>query len=461
MKKLLTLTLAALMIAGAAQLALAADDDTANSIMSQIKTFKANYQEKTGEEASEEAAKEKAPEAASEAESSPEPEAAPAPEAQKSEAPAAPNPAAAEVERLTNEAAAKAAKELETSDNNRGVTKQPTEETAPEPAAPEPEEPAEATAKAPAVQILPQVEPPQPQPQAVSPAPAAPAKNPSPMQAGDAETAESLSVTADWLKANLNKVVLIDARPESLYLGGHIPGAINAQWTYFANMNAKQGTEQWGVIWNEATMAKRLGALGIDGKKTVIAYCDAGGWGQSGWTLWILRQAGVKNAKILEGGIGAWKAAGGKMDKSKVKAKTVPFSIGKYIPTYTTTTQWIIDNLGKPELVVIDVRTQPEYNGKIRPFQEKRAGHLPGAIHIPRENFVTDDGRFKSAEEMQALLAPYGITADTEIVLYDTAGVRSAFVTMCLRSAGYTKSRNYDAGFQAWAGNPDLPIVTQ
>ena len=253
--------------------------------------------------------------------------------------------------------------------------------------------------------------------------------------------------------------VLLDVRSAVEYAGGHIPGAVNAPWTYFANMNAKQGTDKWGTIWPEATMAKRIGALGINGKKTVVAYCDAGGWGQSGWTLWILRQAGIKNAKILEGGIGAWKAAGGQLAKNKVKAKTVAFTISKYAPNYTATTQWINDNLGKPGLAIIDVRTQPEFNGKIRPFQEKRAGHLPGAVNISRENFVTEQGHFKSAEEVAALLAPYGITTDTEIVVYDTAGVRSAFVTMLLRYAGFTKSQSYDAGFQAWAGNPDLPLV--
>ena len=30
---------------------------------------------------------------------------------------------------------------------------------------------------------------------------------------------------------------------------------------------------------------------------------------------------------------------------------------------------------------------------------------------------------------------------------------------MLLRYAGFTKSQSYDAGFQAWAGNPDLPLV--
>ncbi len=461
MKKLLTLALAAAMMAGAAQFALAAEDDGASSIMAQINSFIATIQEKTGGAVSEDKAETLAPAATEESE---------APEqAQQAETPAAPNPAAAAVDQIVREAAQQAAQEAGDAGNNRGVVTvpaqdaaEPAEESAPEPqpTAPEAQPAPETPAKPATVEI-----PAQP---AATASPAAPASaevpagrplNPSPMQAGTPETRESILVSADWLKANIKNVVLVDSRPESLYLGGHIPGAVNAPWTYFANMNAKQGTDKWGTIWPEATMAKRIGALGINGKKTVVAYCDAGGWGQSGWTLWILRQAGIKNAKILEGGIGAWKAAGGQLAKNKVKAKTVAFTISKYVPNYTATTQWINDNLGKPGLAVIDVRTQPEFNGKIRPFQEKRAGHLPGAVNISRENFVTEQGHFKSAEEVAALLAPYGITTDTEIVVYDTAGVRSAFVTMLLRYAGFTKSQSYDAGFQAWAGNPDLPLV--
>lgn len=452
MKKLLILMLAAAMAAGAAQPMLAADDGS-SAILSQIQSFKATNQEKTG--TSDEAA---APEPAQQQEASaPEPAQAPQQSAE-------PNPAAAEVDRIVREAAAQAAQESDAASNNSGVVAlpaapEPAEESAPEPV-PEAAEQQPATVQT--VQIPTTSAQPASQPgSAAAEVPTGRPLNPTPMQPGAPETAEGLLVTADWLKENLGSVVLIDARPESLYLGGHIPGAVNAPWTYFANMNAKQGTEQWGVIWAEDTMAKRLGALGVDGKKQVVAYCDAGGWGQSGWTLWILRQAGVTNAKILQGGIGAWRAAGGAVATDNVKAKTVAFSIQKYVPNYTATTQWINDNLGKQGLFIIDVRTLPEYNGKIRPFQEKRAGHLPGALHIPREEFATNDGYFKSPEEIAAMLAQYGITPDSEIVVYDTAGVRSAFVTMVLRYAGFLKSRSYDAGFQAWAGDPELPIVTQ
>jgi 3-mercaptopyruvate sulfurtransferase SseA len=71
------------------------------------------------------------------------------------------------------------------------------------------------------------------------------------MQVGEPETEESLLVSAEWLKKNRGQVVLVDARPESLYAGGHIPGAVNASWTYFANMNAQTGTkngERYGSL---------------------------------------------------------------------------------------------------------------------------------------------------------------------------------------------------------------------
>ncbi|MGN0881755.1 rhodanese-like domain-containing protein [Cloacibacillus porcorum] len=469
MKKFLTMMLVTALVAGATSAVAATEetknnDSAADSILSQVQANKAANKEKAGEQ-KEAAAPKKAEE------KKPEAEKAPAP-AQK-ETPKK-NEAASTMDQIVKEAAEKAAKEQEASPNNRGTVAVPPAETkkdepaasAPAKTEPAKTEPAAAVKPAEPAKTAPE------QPKAAEPAapvtpavtdtaeiPAGRPLKPAAMQAGAPETRESLIVSAEWLKTNRGKVILIDSRPESLYSGGHIPGAVNAPWTYFANMNAKQGTEKWGVIWPAATMAKRIGALGVDGKKMVIAYCDAGGWGQSGWTLWILRQAGIKNAKILEGGIGAWKAAGGQVTKTKNTNKAVAFTIKQYVPNYTATTEWINNNIGKPGLVILDVRTEPEFLGKIRPFQEKRAGHLPGAINIPRESFLTADSHFKPAEEVQALLAQHGVTPDSEIVVYDTAGVRSAFVTMLLRYSGFVKSQSYDEGFQAWAGNPELPLV--
>lgn len=284
---------------------------------------------------------------------------------------------------------------------------------------------------------------------------------PSPMPQGTLETHESLFVTSEWLMKNKNSVVIIDSRPESLYIGGHIPGAVNASWTYFANMNAPTGSMKYGTVFDPATMSKRIGALGVSNKSTVVAYCDAGGWGQSGWTVWIMRMSGMKNAKILLGGYSGWKKDGGQVVKTKQTNKPAAFSIpGGYKSEYIVNTEWINNNLGKPGLVLLDVRTSPEYQGKIKPFQEKRMGHLPGAVNIEMQEFLTNDHHFKSSDEIRAILTKAGITPDSEIVVYDTAGVRAAFITMMLRYVGYPMSQCYDEGYQAWAGSPELPIQT-
>ncbi|MDL2298755.1 sulfurtransferase [Synergistaceae bacterium OttesenSCG-928-D05] len=284
--------------------------------------------------------------------------------------------------------------------------------------------------------------------------------NVSQLVAGASETYESLFVDVEWLKKHLNEVIVIDTRPESLYVGGHIQGAVNATWTYFANINAPAGSMKWGVLWPEATMAKRIGALGINGKKHVVLYCDGGGWGQSGYAAMIMRMCGIKDAKILDGGILAWKKAGGKISTTKHTNKAVAFSLTKYAPYYVTHTQWINDNIGKPSLVLLDVRTPQEFEGKIRPFQEKRGGHLPGAINLPMGELIDKDFKFMSHDELKAIFQKAGLTPDTEIVVYDTAGVRAANVLMALRYTGFPKSRCYDEGYQAWAGDATLEIET-
>ena len=168
--------------------------------------------------------------------------------------------------------------------------------------------------------------------------------------------------------------------------------------------------------------------------------------------------AGIKNAKILNGGFTGWKKAGGLVTKMPQRNKAVAFSYKQIKPNYLVDTAWINNNLGKPGLAIIDVRTSAEYNGKIRPFQEKRAGHLPGAINIEMEEFVTEGHEFREEAAIEEALAKRNITKDTEIVVYDTAGVRAAYVTMALRYAGFNKSQCYDEGFQAWAGKADLPL---
>jgi 3-mercaptopyruvate sulfurtransferase SseA len=250
------------------------------------------------------------------------------------------------------------------------------------------------------------------------------------------ETYQSLLVTPAWLEANIDKVVLIDARAQSLYTGqqGHLPGAVNAEWTYFANMAGKTGDPHWADIPDGAAFAKKIGALGIDGKKDVVVYGDWGDWGNSGWVVWALRMAGVQNARLLDGGFTGWRAAGGKTAANAFTNKAVNFPNTSLDPSYIVTTEWLRENLTDASVKIVDVRSEKEYTGEIRPFGEARPGHIPGAVNFSWDKVFTSDYKILPEPELSQILADAGFT-DKEgvIVLYDTTGVRSAFMTMIFR----------------------------
>ena len=66
----------------------------------------------------------------------------------------------------------------------------------------------------------------------------------------------------------------------------------------------------------------QIAALGIDGTKQVVVYVDPlKGWGEDGHALWVLHSYGLRNVRVLNGGISSWLAAGGKVTKDKPAIK--------------------------------------------------------------------------------------------------------------------------------------------
>lgn len=266
---------------------------------------------------------------------------------------------------------------------------------------------------------------------------------------------DTLLVNADWLKSNLDKVVVIDARKDVDYNKGHVPGAVNAIWQGFAAIKGQPGDPGWGVLLPKDELAAKIGALGIDGSKAVVVYAQPPGWGEEGRIVWMLRMAGIKDAKMLDGGLEAWEQAGGELSKDAVKAKAVSFAIASLDESYTSTTDWIVKN--QKTIKIIDSRSEKEYKGAAD-FGEARGGHLPGAINIPFENMFNKDGSLKSSAELKEMFTAAGLNPEDEIVSYCTKGIRSAYMTLTLRMVGFEKARNYDPSYYEWAGNDKLPV---
>ena len=265
-----------------------------------------------------------------------------------------------------------------------------------------------------------------------------------------------LFVDASWLKANLDKVIVLDVRVAKDYQAGHIPGAINSPWQSLANMTGKSGDPGWGTILPADQLAAKLGAMGINGEKAIVTYGSPPGWGEDGRVMWVLNMAGIKNVKMLDGGWKAWQAIQGGESKDVPTPTAVNFTVASLNQDLNVTTHYVQENLNK--IKIIDVRSEKEYNGATD-FGEARGGHLPGAINLPFGKMFNEDGSIKSTDDLKKLFADAGLNSGDRIVTYCTKGIRSGHMALVLRNLGFNNASNWDASYYEWAGNAALPLV--
>jgi len=268
-------------------------------------------------------------------------------------------------------------------------------------------------------------------------------------------------VTAQYLSDHLNddNLLILDARGDEAYAKGHIPGAVSISWPSFANVNGAPGDAGWGVVLDEASLSEKLSAIGVSADKTIVVYANTlNGWGEDGRIVWMLRMAGLENAKVLDGGINFWE----ENDFETTKEATVPvateFVVESINSQVTINTEELTNRLG--EFTILDTREQNEFDGDAN-YGEKRGGHLPNARLLTFNNVLNEDGTFKTTSELESIFEAAGLNKEDEIVTYCTAGIRSAHLQVALNMTGYNNVRNYDASFYEYAANEALPLESK
>jgi thiosulfate/3-mercaptopyruvate sulfurtransferase len=129
-------------------------------------------------------------------------------------------------------------------------------------------------------------------------------------------------------------------------------------------------------------------------------------------------------------------------------------------PELLASTAWLGENLGRPDLRIVDVRWRPDGTGRA----VHAAGHIPGAAYIDwaTELVDTEDeaGLFLLAgpDKVAAALGRAGVGSGTTLVLYDdTASLFAARAWWSLRVYGFESARILDGGLGAWVAE-ERPI---
>jgi len=123
-------------------------------------------------------------------------------------------------------------------------------------------------------------------------------------------------------------------------------------------------------------------------------------------------------------------------------------------PELLASTEWLADNLDRPEVRIVDVRWRPDGTAR----NQFAAGHVPGAVHLDWADELVDRTEGADAfllarpDRAAAALGRAGVGDGTTVVIYDdTISLYASRVWWSLRVYGHESARILDGGFPAWA----------
>ena len=263
-------------------------------------------------------------------------------------------------------------------------------------------------------------------------------------------------VDAGWIAAHLDdpdvRLVEIDVSP-SAYDVGHIPGA--AFWNAYTDL---RHSDYEPIA--AAELQELLRESGITADTTVVCY----GYGAH-LGFWLLKSHEMDSVRLMDGPRGQWKDAGHPWSTAVPAATGSQYVLAAQGPFFSSKDD-VLDMVGSADRVILDTRSKAEYDGeRFWPSGATetagRAGHIPGAIHLPVELLRSEEGGFRTPDEMLQALSDRGITNDAEIVTYCTIGNRASqawFALTCL--LGYEDVRVYYGSWAEWGKLPDTPVAT-
>ncbi len=247
------------------------------------------------------------------------------------------------------------------------------------------------------------------------------------------------------------------------YEAGHLPGAIHVDLdTQLADLSVPNAGRH--PLPRPAALEGTLSRAGIGDDSLVVAYDDVGGW-VAARLWWMLERLGHRAVRVLDGGIGAWTAAG-----LPLRTDTTDHPEGRLrladAWSGTLDRDQVLGRLGRA--VILDARGGPRYRGETEPI-DPAAGHIPTAVNAPTDGNLGPDGRFLPADRLRARLlglgagsAPgvgAGSAPDGGVIVSCGSGVSALHNALAMRIAGLPDPVLYVGSWSDWS-TAGYPVAT-
>lgn len=287
-------------------------------------------------------------------------------------------------------------------------------------------------------------------------------------------------VVPQWL-ALLQSGALVEAAPAgawcvlevgsdggAAYAQGHVPGA------WYVDTHWLEAPPLWNKVDDDALLAVLQG-LGIAHDTTVILLGRTAT--AVGRVAHLMLYAGVRDVRMLDGGVAAWQRAGlpwaqGTGDvPQRVQAPCPPAGFGMHCPAQP---QYLLDlvqaeqHTRTPGAALVSIRTWGEHTGRTSGYDYISAkGDIPGSLwgHADcvdkhalasvdvngMDAFHTADGCLRNAADIEAMWHAEGIHPDLQLGFYCGTGWRASLAFFYAWLMGWERIAVFDGGWLEWS----------
>ena len=242
------------------------------------------------------------------------------------------------------------------------------------------------------------------------------------------------------------------------YLAGHIPGAVHSNSDIYEN-----GEPRW-FLRSDLELFETMQSMGITADTAIIVYGHKPIFATRLW--WILKYAGLKEVRILDGGFEKWISDGFEAETTVHLPKPAPVEYAGPVRTeFIASVEYVADHYKDTDRYLLaDVRDQREYEGRSSGYNyliEK--GRIPNAIWCypvggANDRYFHSDNTFRTLEEIRAIWEKLDLIETTrsrvlkkEIIFYCGGGYRSSSAFFYAYLMGYKNIRNFSDGWQGWS----------
>ena len=224
-----------------------------------------------------------------------------------------------------------------------------------------------------------------------------------------------LLAETDWLAERLDDpaIRVVDCDEFPAYQRLHVQGAVGLRVHHYlkdtANDTHLMGPDEFALT---------MSAHGIGSEHTVIAYDGMGGlYAARLW--WALDYYGHSDCRVLNGGFEKWFDERRPVTRDQPHVEKANFEVGPGRDRMCRLDE-MRDAIGREDTVIWDVRSRAEHTGE-DPRQNKRGGHIPGAVHLEWLVLTVPPARsglLLPLEEMRRKLEAAGITPEKQVLVH-------------------------------------------